>query len=170
MTTSHLPSAVHFSPGGYTIQSHTPVPNSNRVLSAKNAMLASVFQFFYLNLTICPSSKRYGKRYENFQFSYQGITYAFSLCFLFRSGLRNHNETCRESAILREGCMKNAKPLLRRYLSTQLSSCSSIIYALGWTLVCRSGPAPELTILWGIPAGTRTICPAVTFSVVSPSV
>ena len=30
------------------------------------------------------------------------------------------------------------------YLSIQLSSCSSIMYALGWMLVCRSGPLPEL--------------------------
>ena len=41
---------------------------------------------------------------------------------------------------------------------------------LGWMSTCLSGPDPELTNLWGTPAGATTIWPALTSIVSSPTV
>jgi hypothetical protein len=53
---------------------------------------------------------------------------------------------------------------------SQSSSHSVIMRETGWILMLRSSALPELTNLWGIPAGVITIWPAVASIVASPTV
>lgn len=43
------------------------------------------------------------------------------------------------------------------YVSHQSSSHSVTMRPAAWMSTCRSGPFPELTNLWGMPAGTTMI-------------
>src|SRR5829696_1524835 len=50
------------------------------------------------------------------------------------------------------------------------SNHSVSMLPLAWMSMCLTIPAPELVYLWGIPAGTTTICPAFASIVSSPAV